>query len=192
MNKSKDIDFCSTSVYHENNLAEFKEKRRGDFMRIEHPFKPVYDENSRILILGSFPSVRSRADHFYYGHPQNRFWKLLATLYGVSVPETIEDKKKFLLQRGIALWDVIASCEIKNSSDQSIREAIVNDLNEIFATADIRAVFTNGKVADHLYRKYHGKAAYCLPSTSPANATWSMERLLNAWVVITDKNLFLE
>ena len=153
-------------------------------MRIEHPFDPVYDENSKILILGSFPSVRSRADNFYYGHPQNRFWRLLAILYDTPVPETIEDKKTFLLQRGIALWDVIASCEIENSSDQSIRGAVVNDLNEIFDTADIRAVFTNGKAADRLYRKYHGENACCLPSTSPANAAWSMERLVAAWSVM--------
>ena len=161
-------------------------------MRITHPFEPVCDENSRILILGSFPSVRSRADNFYYGHPQNRFWKLLAILYDAPVPQTIEEKKQFLLQYGIALWDVIASCEIENSSDQSIRNAVVNDLDEIFAAADIRAVFTNGKAADRLYRKYHGDNAHCLPSTSPANAAWSMERLVDAWSVITDKNLFLK
>ena len=156
-------------------------------MRIEHPFKPVYDENSRILILGSFPSVRSRADNFYYGHPQNRFWRLLAGLYGAPVPETIEEKTAFLLRRGIALWDVIASCEIENSSDQSIRGAVVNDLSEIFETADIRAVFTNGKAADRLYRKYYGENACCLPSTSPANAAWSIERLISAWSVITEE-----
>ena len=156
-------------------------------MRIEHPFKPVYDENSRILILGSFPSVRSRADNFYYGHPQNRFWKLLSRLYGATVPETTEEKTAFLLQRGIALWDVIASCEIENSSDQSIRDAVVNDLSEIFEAADIRAVFTNGKAADRLYRKYHGENACCLPSTSPANAAWSLERLVSAWSVITEE-----
>ena len=157
-------------------------------MRIEHPFDPVYDENSKILILGSFPSVRSRADNFYYGHPQNRFWKLLAKLYGTPTPQTVEEKRAFLLRNGIALWDVIASCEIENSSDQSIRNAVVNDLSEIFEKADIRAVFVNGKAAFRLYRKYHGREAVCLPSTSPANAAWTMEKLEKAWALIRESN----
>jgi hypoxanthine-DNA glycosylase len=153
-------------------------------MRIFHPFDPIYNESSRVLILGSFPSVRSRADNFYYGHPQNRFWKLLAKLYGVSALQTVDEKKAFLLQNGIALWDVIASCEIENSSDQSIRQAVVNDLNEIFEAADIRAIFLNGKAAYRLYQKYYKNEAVCLPSTSPANAAWSMEKLEEAWSVI--------
>ncbi|MBR6743976.1 MAG: DNA-deoxyinosine glycosylase [Clostridia bacterium] len=157
-------------------------------MRIEHPFDPVYDANSKILILGSFPSVRSRADNFYYGHPQNRFWKLLAKLYGTPTPQTVEEKRAFLLRNGIALWDVIASCEIENSSDQSIRNAVVNDLSEIFEKADIRAVFVNGKAAFRLYRKYHEREAVCLPSTSPANAAWTMEKLEKAWALIIESN----
>ncbi len=156
-------------------------------MRTSHPFAPIYDANSRILILGSFPSVRSRENNFYYGHPQNRFWKLLARLYETPIPETIEEKTSFLLQRGIALWDVIASCEIENSSDQSIRNVILNDLDKIFELADIHAVFTNGKTADRLYRKYHGENACCLPSTSPANAAWSLDRLAAAWSVIMEE-----
>ena len=157
-------------------------------MRVTHPFDPIWDENSRILILGSFPSVRSRADNFYYGHPQNRFWKVLAGLYAEPIPQTVEEKKAFLLRRGIALWDVISSCEIENSSDVSIRNAEVNDLSAIFARADIRAVYTNGKAADKLYRKYHEREAVCLPSTSPANAAWSFEKLLAAWSVILEKH----
>ena len=157
-------------------------------MRVTHPFDPIWDENSRILILGSFPSVRSRADNFYYGHPQNRFWRVLAGLYAEPIPQTVEEKKAFLLRRGIALWDVISSCEIENSSDVSIRNAEVNDLSAIFARADIRAVYTNGKAADKLYRKYHEREAVCLPSTSPANAAWSLEKLLAAWSVISEKN----
>ena len=156
-------------------------------MRVNHPFDPIWDENSRILILGSFPSVRSRTDNFYYGHPQNRFWKVTAAVFGEAPPQTVDEKKAFLLKHGIALWDVIASCEIENSSDQSIRNAVVNDLSEILDTADIRAVFTNGKAADKLYRKYHGDTAICLPSTSPANAAWTMEKLEQAWSVITKK-----
>ena len=157
-------------------------------MRVTHPFSPIWDENSRILILGSFPSVRSRADNFYYGHPQNRFWRVLAGLYAEPIPQTVEEKKSFLLRQGIALWDVIASCEIENSSDVSIRNAEVNDLSAIFALADIRAVYTNGKAADKLYRKYHEREAVCLPSTSPANAAWSFEKLLAAWSVILEKD----
>ena len=157
-------------------------------MRVTHPFAPIWDENSRILILGSFPSVRSRADNFYYGHPQNRFWRVLTGLYAEPIPQTVEEKKAFLLRHGIALWDVISSCEIENSSDVSIRNAEVNDLSAIFARADIRAVYTNGKAADKLYRKYHEREAVCLPSTSPANAAWSLEKLLAAWSVILEKN----
>ena len=157
-------------------------------MRVTHPFDPIWDENSRILILGSFPSVRSRADNFYYGHPQNRFWKVLAGLYAEPIPQTIEEKKAFLLRQGIALWDVISSCEIENSSDVSIRNAEINDLSTIFARADIRAVYTNGKAADKLYRKYHEREAVCLPSTSPANAAWSLEKLLAAWSIILENH----
>ena len=159
-------------------------------MRVSHPFAPVYDKNSRILILGSFPSVRSREENFYYGHPQNRFWKLLAKIYDEPIPQSIEEKKRFLLHHSIALWDVISSCEIENSSDQSIREAVVNDLQEIFENADIRAVFVNGKAAYKLYRKYHGKEVHCLPSTSPANAAWTIERLEKAWAVIRDNTIY--
>ena len=157
-------------------------------MRVTHPFDPIWDENSHILILGSFPSVRSRADNFYYGHPQNRFWKVLAGLYAEPIPQTIEEKKAFLLRQGIALWDVISSCEIENSSDVSIRNAEINDLSTIFARADIRAVYTNGKAADKLYRKYHEREAVCLPSTSPANAAWSLEKLLAAWSIILENH----
>jgi len=153
-------------------------------MRLTHPFAPVYDENSRVLILGSFPSVRSRADCFYYGHPQNRFWKLLAELYCETVPQTIEEKKSFLLRNRIALWDVISSCEIENSSDQSIRGATANDLSEIFEGARIKAVFANGKTAYTLYRKFNQTPIFCLPSTSPANAAWTMDRLAQAWQII--------
>lgn len=151
-----------------------------------HPFEPIYDKNSKILILGSFPSVRSRADGFYYGHPQNRFWKVLSFLLNEEMPKTNEEKRALLLRSGIALWDVIASCEIENSSDSTIRQAKPNDLSEIFKTADIRRVYTNGKTADRLYRKYHEREAVCLPSTSPANAAWTLERLQRAWQVILE------
>ena len=150
-------------------------------MVITHPFDPIYDENSRILILGSFPSVRSRSDGFYYGHPQNRFWRLMSELYETDFLHTTEEKKCFLLKNGIALWDVIGSCEIENSSDSSIRNAVPNPLEHIFEKTNIRSVYTNGKTADRLYRKYYGAGAICLPSTSPANAAWTFEKLLKAW-----------
>lgn len=156
---------------------------------IVHPFEPVWDENSRILILGSFPSVRSRSDGFYYGHPQNRFWRLMSELYGTEALRTTEEKKAFLLSNGIALWDVIRSCEIENSSDSSIRNAVPNDLAYIFEKADIRAVYTNGKAAEKLYRKYFQRESVCLPSTSPANAAWTYEKLLQAWKTIRSENL---
>ena len=150
-----------------------------------HPFPPLYDENSKVLILGSFPSVKSREQMFFYGHPQNRFWRVLAAVFVSGTPQTIAEKRRFLLSHGIALWDVIASCEITGSADSSIKNVIANDLSPILAAADIRQIFVNGKTAEKFYRKYTepviGRAAICLPSTSPANAAWSMERLIAAW-----------
>ena len=154
---------------------------------ITHPFPPVFDKNSRVLILGSFPSVKSREQRFFYGHPQNRFWRVLAAIFGCPVPQTIEEKTQMLLANGVALWDVIASCEITGSSDASIKNAVPNDLSRIFAAADIRAVYCNGATSYNLYQKYilpvTGRAAVRLPSTSPANAAWTLEKLVDAWSV---------
>lgn len=148
----------------------------------EHTFGPVYDQNSRVLILGSFPSVKSREQGFYYGHPQNRFWKMLAAIYKEEIPNSIDEKKKFLLKHGIALWDVIESCDIEGSSDSSIRNVVVNDIARILMEAPIKVVLTNGKKAQELYRKYvkHPEAV-CLPSTSPANAACKLEKLIEEW-----------
>ncbi len=155
---------------------------------LSHPIAPVYDGRSRILILGSFPSARSRETGFFYGHPQNRFWKLLAVLYGQNVPVSIAEKRAFLLSNRIALWDVIASCEIQGSSDASISCVTANDISTILNAAPIEKIFTNGKTADSLYKKYiHPKTqrqTVCLPSTSPANAAWTFDRLCSAWRVI--------
>ena len=155
---------------------------------IVHPIPPLYDENSKILILGSFPSVKSREQGFFYGHPQNRFWKVTSAVYGEDTPNTVEEKKSFLLRNHIALWDVIGSCDIEGSSDSSIRNVRANDLSKILEYADIRSIYVNGQTAYKYYRKYSeketGKAAICLPSTSPANAAWSLERLKNAWSCI--------
>ena len=152
---------------------------------IVHPIPPFYDADSEILILGSFPSVKSREQMFFYGHPQNRFWIVLAAVFSDEVPQTISDKKRFLAKNHIALWDVIGSCEIKGSSDASISNVIPNDLTGILTDANIRSIIVNGKTADKYYRKFIrpaiGREAVCLPSTSPANAAWSVDRLVEEW-----------
>ena len=157
-------------------------------MSIEHPFPPLYDKNSKILILGSFPSVKSREQKFFYGHPQNRFWKTVAGVLSEEVPQTIEEKKEFLHRNHIALWDVIHSCDIEGSSDSSIRNVIPNNLDIIFEEADICAIYCNGAKSYQYYEKYQekqtGKKAVKLPSTSPANAAFSLERLKENWKVI--------
>lgn len=151
---------------------------------MQHPFLPIFDEHSRILILGSFPSARSREEGFYYGHPQNRFWKVISAVFDEGVPLTVDEKREFLLKNGIALWDVIASCDVEGSADSNIRQAIANDFSEIFARSRIQQVYTNGKLAHRLYKTYVGDDAVYLPSTSPANAAWRLERLIDAWRVI--------
>lgn len=155
---------------------------------IVHPIGPVYDAGSEILILGSFPSVRSREAGFFYGHPRNRFWMVLAAVLGGQIPGTTEEKREFLLRNRIALWDVIASCDISGSSDTSIRNVTVNDLSVILASADIRQIFTNGKTAQRYFKQYTEpvirRPAVCLPSTSPANAAWDLERLTESWRIV--------
>lgn len=154
----------------------------------KHPFPPLYDKNSKVLILGSFPSVKSREQMFFYSHPQNRFWKVVSAVMSTDTPVTIEEKSNFLHANHIALWDVIASCDITGSSDSSIKNVVANDLAEILENADIKQIFVNGKTTEKYYNKYIrdaiGREAVCLPSTSPANAGWSVERLVEAWRVI--------
>lgn len=156
---------------------------------IQHPISPVFDSRSSVLILGSFPSVKSREIGFFYGHPQNRFWKVLAAVFEEqTVPKDTEEKRDFLLRNGVALWDVICSCDITGSSDSSIRNVVPNDLTPILEQANIRQIYVNGKKAMSLYQRYlepeTGRKAVCLPSTSPANASWNLERLIQAWQVI--------
>ncbi len=159
-------------------------------MRLEHGFEPVYNSRSRVFVLGSFPSVASRDDGFYYGHPQNRFWRVIAAILGEAPPASIEEKKALLLNGGIALWDVVKSCEITGSSDASIRDVIPNDIPMILARCPVERIYANGGTAYSLYRKHllriTGREAVRLPSTSPANAAWSYERLLVAWRVVAD------
>ncbi len=151
-----------------------------------HPIPPLFSERSEILILGSFPSVMSRNEAFFYAHPQNRFWKTVAAVFAAPVPGNLEQKKELILQNRLALWDVIASCEITGSSDSSVRHVTPTDLSVIFASAPIRRVFVNGKTAARVYRRYQlprtGMEAVCLPSTSPANAAWSQAQLVEAWM----------
>lgn len=153
-----------------------------------HTISPVFDRESKILILGSFPSVKSRETGFFYGHPQNRFWQVIAAVTDSPVPTTVEEKKNLLLNRHIAVWDVIQSCEITGSSDSSIRSVTVNRVDELLAQSNIRYIFVNGHTAEKLYRKYlfsvTGIEAVVLPSTSPANAAFSKERLVQEWRVI--------
>ena len=150
-----------------------------------HPIPPLFDANSRVLILGSFPSVKSREAGFFYGHPQNRFWRVLSDIFGEAAPETIAEKKSLALRHGVALWDVIARCEIVGSSDASITGVVPNDLSAILSAADIRAVFCNGNTAYAYYNKLCRaktlRDAALLPSTSPANARWTREKLARTW-----------
>ena len=157
----------------------------------KHNIAPVYNQDSRILILGSFPSVKSREAQFFYHHPQNRFWKVLAFLFQEEIPQTIEEKKVFLLKNKIALWDVIESCEIKGSSDSSITNVKVNDLDLIVKHCPIEKIITNGKAADKYYHRYfhYDLPVISLPSTSPANATYSLEKLIEKWQVILWKEI---
>lgn len=157
-------------------------------MLVQHNIQPIYNQSSQILILGSFPSVKSREAQFFYHHPQNRFWKICALLYHHEPLLTIEDKKAFLLKHHIALWDVIQSCDIQGSSDSSIQNVKVNDITSLLKQTHIQYIYTNGKKAHQLYRQYcypmTGIKDICLPSTSPANAAYSLEKLLDSWKII--------
>ena len=146
---------------------------KSSYNEVTHNFKPVFDRKSRVLILGTMPSVRSRAENFYYMHPQNLFWKVISSILAVQIPLTVDAKKKMLIQSHIALWDVLKSCEIEGSSDSSIRRPVANDLSCVLDKSDIKAIFTNGTRASELYKRYikpsTGIESIALPSTSPAN-----------------------
>lgn len=152
---------------------------------IVHPVEALFNENSEILILGTFPSVKSREAKFFYGHPQNRFWRVMARLCDADIPQTVEDKKKLILDNHFALWDVIHSCDVEGSADSSIKNVVPNDISVILKNSKVSRIFVNGKKAESLYKKYlekeTGITAVCLPSTSPANASWSEDRLTEYW-----------
>lgn len=157
----------------------------------KHEFSPVFDENSRVLVLGSFPSVKSREYGFYYGHPQNRFWKVVAAVTESPVPETVEEKKQLLLSHKIAVWDVIDSCDIAGSSDSSISNVVPANINRVLKKSKIRRIYANGTTAKKLYDTYQREACgmeiALLPSTSPANAVWTLAKLVDAWRVIVQE-----
>lgn len=159
--------------------------------KIIHPIPPLYDENSRILILGSFPSVKSREAMFFYGHPQNRFWRLLADLFDEPVPNNIPEKRELALRHDIALWDSIHSCTITGSSDSSIRDVVPNDLSVILDNSRVGRIYCNGAASHRMYMKYiyptTGIEAVKLPSTSPANAAFDIDRLKREWSVVKEE-----
>ncbi len=161
-------------------------QEKSRYQHAEHEFGPVYDQNSKVLILGSFPSVKSREQQFYYGHPQNRFWKMIAAVYGEALPDTIQGKRELLLRNRIALWDVIESCDIIGSSDSSIKNVKPNPIAEVIAHTGIKRICCNGEKAYCLFIKYNPELAAeipirKMPSTSPANAAYTLERLIEEW-----------
>lgn len=165
---------------------KLKKSKSQDRKHVIHPFDPVFDENSEILILGSLPSVKSRENNFYYGHPQNRFWKVISHITNTfPVPETIAEKKAILLKNRIALWDVIRSCEVAGSSDSSISDVTVNDINEVIDASEIKKLYANGNLTYSLYMKHcfesTGIEITKLPSTSSANAAYSLDKLISYW-----------
>lgn len=159
-------------------------------MKVENNLEPVYDKNSKILVLGTMPSVKSREMKFYYSHPLNRFWRVLAGILNSETPVTTEDKTKLLLDNNIAIWDMLESCDIDGSDDNSIKNPSINNIMDIISCTSISKIILNGSKAHYLYRKYFGSIvdieSICLPSTSPANASWSFDRLLEIW----KKNFF--
>lgn len=152
---------------------------------VTHPLDPIFNERSEILILGSFPSVASRKAAFYYGHPQNRFWRVLAEIFGQPLPTSNDERRELILSNRLALWDVIASCRIRGSADNAITDVVPNDLSRILSGAPIKKIIVNGRMAEKYYLKFQypktGILSTALPSTSPANAAWSIERLIDAW-----------
>lgn len=166
------------------------DKKTQQLTHVQHTFEPVFDGSSKILILGTFPSVKSRESNFYYGHPRNRFWHIIASLTKHPLPQTTEEKVKLLINNKIAIWDVVQSCDIHASSDSSITNVIPADIEKILSESKIDKIYANGTAAYNLYNKYclknTGKEIIKLPSTSPANAAYSLEKLLKYWSVITE------
>ena len=159
-----------------------------------HPFKPIFDKNSKILVLGSFPSVVSRKFGFYYANPQNRFWRVLAGILNAPLPKSMDEKINFLLAYRIAIYDAAISCEIKGSSDAKMTAVTPANLEPIFKTANITQVYANGGKAYEICKKYledeilkaTKNVVIKLPSTSPANAKFSIDKLASEWSAIAE------
>ena len=153
-------------------------------MKVEHTFKPIYSKDSKILILGSIPSVVSREDNFYYAHPKNRFWKIISKIYNEKIPTTKEEKTKLILNNNLAIYDVIKSCDIEGSADSSIKNVKLNNLDLLIQKSKIEKIIFNGNKAYELYNKYEKNKfsnTKVLPSTSPANAKYTLEDLCKIW-----------
>ena len=163
-------------------------KHKSTYAHEVHPFGPLYNENSKVLILGSIPSPASREVGFYYGHPRNRFWQVLAGVFGTCVPESIKEKKTLVLGHGLALWDAIEECDIVGASDSSVKNAVPTDIASLLEKTQIERILCNGSLSKKVYDKYQlpltGIEAIQMPSTSPANATWGLERLINEWKIV--------
>lgn len=161
---------------------------------VVHEIAPVWDKDSRILILGTMPSPKSREAGFFYMHPRNRFWRVMPVIFGEKLSDSVKDRKDFLMRHKIAIWDVLASCKISGASDSSIKNAIPNDFSQIFSESKIRHVYCTGKTAFSFWKKFcapvyehkFGITCVCLPSTSPANAAWTFENLLKEYAVIKE------
>lgn len=174
--------------YNIKMIEKYKNPKNNNLQSVTHTFEPVYHADSEVFILGTFPSVQSRKNNFYYGHPQNRFWKVISAVTGEALPVTIEEKKALLLRNRIAIWDVIASCDIHGSSDSSIQHVVANPIEQILQATAIGRIYGNGEKACRLYDKYclqkTGVEIHRLPSTSPANAACSLEQLIEQWSCI--------
>lgn len=185
MERKRIIKEAAEAVKKGEGLSHKRAGARLSPGHVEHEFAPVFDAESKVLILGSIPSPKSREQGFYYGHPRNRFWSVLAAVFGEERPETIPEKKAFLHRHHIALWDVLASCTIRGASDASIADAVPNDLEELLKKTRVRSIFTTGGTASGLYRKYcfskTGLLDIRLPSTSPANCAVTEEVLILAY-----------
>ncbi len=166
------------------------EKQNINRERLVHPVNPLYDSECRVLILGTFPSPKSREGKFFYHHPNNRFWKVMAAITGYPMPLNVPDKKALMLDNHIALWDVIASCSVQGAADSSIRDVVPTNLEDVIAKSSIGKIFANGNTASRLYMKYHFPVTKIpvtgLPSTSPANARWNLESLILEWSQIME------
>lgn len=167
-----------------------KKAENNKYQTIVHPLQPLYKEDSKILILGSFPSVKTREYGFFYGHPQNRFWQLMEKIFNENLSTEIDERRSFLIGHKIAVYDSIFQCDIIGSSDSSIKNVIPSDLSIVFKNANIKQVFCNGGTSYKYYKKYHAKKTGIdgiqLPSTSPANARYSLDDLIREWRLILD------